>query len=285
MPVVLRCFRAALVTACACAACAAFADADTTTPEPPPKGTPDVAPEPKWEGAVGPMFSLAPDYSGSAHMKLSVTPGIYLRKGRFSISNQSGFVTRRSDDVFRGLALDMVNTGNVRVNFALRLDNGRRSADSAGLTGIQNVRRTIRMRSSVTWQLEHGWKAGGGWNMDLLGRGGGNVLDVGVGHDRRISPRTVWNIGAGVTWADSRYMRSWYGVTPDESTASGRPVYEPGSGMRDMNMGTGFRMEINPRWTALWGGSVSRLLGPAAASPLTTSARQWSLNGGVGWRF
>jgi outer membrane scaffolding protein for murein synthesis (MipA/OmpV family) len=141
------------------------------------------------------------------------------------------------------------------------------------------------MRSSATWQFAHGWKAATGWNTDLLGRGGGNVVDFGVGHDRRLSPRVVWNIGAGTTWADGRYMRSYYGVTPDESVASGHPVYTPGSGLRDVSVGTGFRMEINDRWTALWGGGVSRVLGPAAHSPLTTSARQWSLNAGLGWRF
>ncbi len=253
--------------------------------EAPPAAEAASAPATQWEGAIGPQLSLSPEYSGSARRKFSLTPGFYLRYGRFSISNSGGFVTRRADDVFRGLGLDLVRSDRVRINFALRLDNGRRSADSQGLAGIANVRHTIRMRSSATWQLDEGWKVGAGWNTDLLGRGGGNLVDLGLGHDRRLSPRVVWNIGTGVTWADGRYTRSYYGVTPAESIASGYPVYAPGSGLRDVSIGTGFRMEIDPRWMALWGGSVGRLLGPAANSPLTTSTRPWSINGGVAWRF
>jgi len=85
----------------------------------------------KWEGAIGPIVSLSPEYSGSAARKVSVVPGFYLRYGRISISNASGFVTRRSnDDILRGLGLDMVRNNRVRVNLALRIDNGRRSSGS-----------------------------------------------------------------------------------------------------------------------------------------------------------
>jgi outer membrane scaffolding protein for murein synthesis (MipA/OmpV family) len=268
------------------AAAGAFAAEDSAGLEPAPKGI-SAAPtaDDKWEGTIGPIFTSSPEYQGATHHKLSVTPGFYLRRGRWSISNQGAFVTRRADDVFRGLALDAVHTDRVRVNLALRLDNGRRSSDSEALAGIENVRRTVRMRSSVTWQLDDNWKVAAGLNTDLLGRGGGNVIDIGIGHDRRVSPRIVWNVGGGVNWADGRYMRSWYGVNASESAASRYPVYTPGSGLRDVGVSTSFRMEINPRWTALWGASYGKLLGPAAGSPLTTSTRQWSLNGGIGWRF
>jgi outer membrane scaffolding protein for murein synthesis (MipA/OmpV family) len=239
----------------------------------------------RWEGAIGPQIAVSPEYHGASRMHLSVTPGFFLRYGRLTFSNSSGFVTRRADDVFRGLGLDVVNSTSVRVNFSLRLDNGRRSAVSDKLSGIENVRHTIRMRSSGTWQIAPGWKAAAGWNTDLLGRGGGNVIDVGLGHDRQLTPRIVWNVGGGMNWGDSRYMRSYYGVSATESAASGYPLYVPGSGLRDVGLSTGFRMEISPEWMALWGASIGRVLGPAAQSPLTASTRQWSLNGGVAWRF
>jgi outer membrane scaffolding protein for murein synthesis (MipA/OmpV family) len=265
----------------------ATARADDNAPPPPPASLPASAPvaATRWEGAIGPQFSFSPEYQGASHRHLSVTPGFYLRYGRLSISNSGGFVTRRADDVFRGLGLDVVRSDRVRVNFALRLDNGRRSAVSDKLAGIQNVRRTIRVRSSATWQLAEGWKVAAGWNTDLLGRGGGNIVDLAVGHDRRLTERTIWNVGAGLNWADGRYLRSYYGVTPEESAVTGYPAYTPGSGLRDVAVSTGFRTEINARWMALWGGSIGRVMGPAAASPLTTSTVQWSLNAAVAWRF
>lgn len=236
---------------------------------------------------MGPLVTMSPEYSGSSARHTVVVPGFYLRYGRISVSNASGFVTRRSkDDVFRGLGIDLKNDdSSLRLNVALRIDGGRKSSDSSGLTGIQDVRRTLRARTSATWELGHGWKVATGWGADLLGRGGGNTLDFGVGHDRRLSDKTTWNISAGLSTADSRYLRSYYGIDEAESAATGLPVYKPGAGLRELNLSTGWRTEFDPRWVALWGGSVSRLLGPAALSPLTGSVRQWAVNFGIARRF
>ncbi len=280
-------------------ACCGVCAADE--PAPPPAGEPapptadepapppaDEAPKPaslKFEGAFGPVFTLSPEYAGGAREKLSVVPGFYLRYGRVSISNASGFVTRRSDDVFRGLGLDLKYDERLRVNLALRLDNGRRSTDSASLAGIQNVPRTIRARASATRHLGEGWKVVAGFTTDLLGRGGGQLVDVGVAHDRRLSPRVTWSVSTGVTWGSARYMQSYYGVTPGESVASGYPVYTPGSGLRDASVGTGWRMEIDPQWVAFWGAGVGRQLGPTLDSPLVGRKTTWTLNGGFARRF
>jgi outer membrane scaffolding protein for murein synthesis (MipA/OmpV family) len=263
----------------------AFADDDA--PPPPPASLPASAPAAatRWEGAIGPQFGFSPEYHGAARRHLSMTPGFYIRYGRFSISNSGGFVTRRADDVFRGLGLDVVRNDRLRVNFALRLDNGRRSAVSDKLAGIENVRHTIRVRSSATWQLADAWKVAAGWNADLLGRGGGNIVDLAIGHDRRLTERTIWNVGAGLNWADARYLGSYYGVTPAESAVTSYPVYRPGPGLRDVAVSSGFRTELNERWIALWGATMGRVMGPAAASPLTTATLQWSLNAAVAWRF
>jgi outer membrane scaffolding protein for murein synthesis (MipA/OmpV family) len=279
----------------ACAAARAADEEPAPVPQPisgglAPAAAAPAASEPaakpvRWEGAIGPQFNYSPEYNGASRRNLSVTPGFFLRYGRFTLSNSSGFRTRRADDVFQGLGLDAVRSDKVRVNVSLRLDNGRRSAVSDKLAGIENVRRTIRARSTATWIFTHGWRVAAGWNTDLLGKGGGNIIDLGIGHDRALSPDLIWNVGVGVNWADSRYMRSYYGVTPEGSLASGYPVYTPGSGLRDVGLGTSFRLEINREWMALWGGSVGKVLGPAAQSPLTGSTRQWSLNGGFAWRF
>jgi outer membrane scaffolding protein for murein synthesis (MipA/OmpV family) len=50
-------------------------------------------------------------------------------------------------------------------------------------------------------------------------------------------------------------------------------------------IGTNWRSEFHERWIGLFGVSGSRLVGPAAQSPLTMSTRQWSVNAGVAWRF
>jgi len=75
----------------------------------------------KWEGAVGPIVNVAPDYSGASTRKVSWTPGYYIRYGRLTASNTGGFVTRRNtDDIFQGLGLDLKRDDRVRYNATLR---------------------------------------------------------------------------------------------------------------------------------------------------------------------
>ena len=240
----------------------------------------------KWEGAVGPVVNVAPDYSGASTRKVSWTPGYYIRYGRLTASNIGGFVTRRNtDDIFQGLGLDLKRDDRVRYNATLRIDNGRKSSEVRGLEGIEDVKRTLRARFSATWQVEPAWKVASGLNVDLLGHGGGNVLDLGATHDRRWSEATTWSLGAVVTAGDARYMRSWFGVSENSSAATGKPVYQPGAGLRDVSFSSGWRTEIGQDWIVLWGGSIGRLLGPAAASPLTASASEWRVYAAVAWRF
>jgi len=268
------------------ACCSAFAAEEPARDEPPQpaKTTPDD--DWRWEGAVGPVVSLAPDYSGASTRKVSWGLGYYLRYGRISISNTSGFVTRRrEDDIFRGLSLDVKRDERVRLNVALRIDNGRKASDTRGLAGLEDIRRTIRARFSATWQADPAWKVAAGLNTDILGRGGGNVVDLGATRDQRWSASTTWNAGASVSAGDRRYMRSWYGVSEAASATTGHPAYDPGAGLRDVTVATNWRMEIHDKWIVLWGASASRLVGPAARSPLTTSQQQWGVSAGVARRF
>ena len=240
----------------------------------------------RWEGALGPVVGLTPDYSGAGTRKTDLMLGYYLRYGRLSISNTGGFVTRREkDDIFQGLGLNLKQDERLRLNVALRIDNGRKSGEVRGLEGLDDVERTVRARFSATRFLDGGWKASAGLNADLLGRGGGNILDVGATHDHRWSPSTTWSVNGTLTAGDARYMKSWYGISDAASARTGRPVYEPGAGLRDVALSAGFRSEIEDKWIVLGGASVSRLLGPAAGSPLTESKTQWGIRVGVARRF
>ena len=237
-----------------------------------------------WEGAIGAILRYGPEYPGSDLRGTSATTSFFVRYKRFSISNGGGFVTRRADDVLRGVGLDLSRSERTRVGLQLRLDRGRNDGSSAGLQGLGDVRATLRARLAATWRLD-GWRVGGGWSVDALGRGGGNLGDFGIGHEQRLSPDTVWSWGVTLTAAGDRYMQSYFGVTPEQSARSGYPVYEAGAGLRDITLALGFRSELTPRWVALGGVSRTRLLGPAADSPLTTEPNTWGLSGGLAWRF
>jgi MipA family protein len=254
-------------------------EAPAAAPPPPPQQ------ESHWEGAIGPIVSYSPEYQGGQHWRAKVTPGFFLRYGRFTVTNTGGFVTRRADDVVRGVAMDLTRSDTVRVNVALRFDRGRSESSSSALTGLGDVKQTIRARLLGSWRLPDGWRLGASWSVDAFGRGGGNFGDVSFGRELRLSPDTVWSWGGAISAAGDRYMQTYFGVDEEQAARTGYPVYQPSAGLRDVSMFANMRTELSPRWVAIGGISASRLIGPAAASPLTKDRNGWGINGGIAWRF
>jgi outer membrane scaffolding protein for murein synthesis (MipA/OmpV family) len=114
------------------------------------------------------------------------------------------------------------------------------------------------------------------------------MADIGLGRDWVFTPYEHVirvNTGAALSWANARYMQSYFGVSPEESQASGNPVYTPGSGLRDLSLGLGMNTDLGPRWVLAAGFGMARVLGPALDSPLTGHTHSWGVNAGLAWRF
>jgi outer membrane scaffolding protein for murein synthesis (MipA/OmpV family) len=272
--------------------CASLSCAAQGTAAPPDLPLPESAePTPKpasptvWEGAIGANLSYRPEYQGGDKRITKISPALFLRYGRFTITNASGFVTRRADDVVRGLGVDMLRSERLRVNLALRFDAGRSEGTSDALNGLGDIRPTVRARLTANWRGDDGLRLGAAWSVDAFGRGGGNFGDVSIGWEQRFSASTTASVGAALSAAGDRYMQTYYGVNAAQSARSGYAVYEPGAGLRDVSLSANSRTEINADWVLLSGAGISRLLGPAADSPLTRQRNGWGVNLGLARRF
>ncbi len=253
---------------------------DPAPPEPAPSAVRTA-----WEGAIGFTTSYRPEYSGSAKAITKITPALFLRYGRFTITNASGFVTRHEDDVVRGLGADIVNSERVRVNLALRFDAGRSETTSTALAGLGNITPTVRARLNMGWRVEGPWRLGASWSADALGKGGGNFGDVSAGWEQRVSAGTVLNAGVSLALASDRYMQTYFGINEAQAARTSYALYTPKAGLRDISSSVGMRMDLGPDWILLAGAGASRLLGPAADSPLSTRRTGWGINAGLAWRF
>ena len=273
-----RLSRLALPAALALCAAAGTSQAQEELPLTPPPAT-------VWEGAFGLSASYRPEYAGAAKQIFKVSPALFLRYGRFTITNASGFVTRRADDVVRGLGMDMVRNEQLRLNLALRFDAGRGENTSDALKGLGNIKPTIRARLQASWKLQGPWRAGASWSLDAIHRGGGNFGDVSGGWEQRIAPDTVVSVGSSLSVGAQRYMQSYFGITEEQASRTTYPVFKPGAGVRDVTAYTNLRHDIGSEWIVLGGASTSRLLGQAAASPLTGRKTSWGINVGLARRF
>lgn len=242
-------------------------------------------PEGELDGAVTLVSMWGPEYLGASQRGISLRPGFYLRWGRVSVSSGGGWATPRRDDDVRGLGLELLRGDEYRVTLGLRFDSGRRESSSDALAGMGDVKRTVRARVSGSWMPLADWEFRASWTVDAFGRGGGNLLEVKAEHDWPIS--AVWHVNSAAQLAlgGPRYMRTYFGVSPEQSASSGYAVFDPSTSLRDLTLSSSVRADISKQWVATAGVAWTRVLGDAARSPLTRRQSYGSASAGVGWRF
>jgi MipA family protein len=102
-----------------------------------------------------------------------------------------------------------------------------------------------------------------------------SLLDIAAHH--RLS------LSAGLTWANRRYTRAYFGVDP--AIAGGTVSYTPSSGVRDVHLTLNWNWELSNLWLLTSQLSATRLTGPAADSPLVDRRNGISVRTGLAYRF
>jgi outer membrane scaffolding protein for murein synthesis (MipA/OmpV family) len=232
---------------------------------------PAHADEPEFKYALGLQLSNQPEYPGSAQRQTSVSPVWALQWGRLHISTGGGSMLMGfgSNVYGPGASTDLVRNKDWRVGLSLRLDGGRNSSDTKATQGLPDVRRTVRGRLFASYQISKDVQLNGALSQDLLGRGGGLIASTDLSWRFYRTARSEWSSGVGLNAADGTQMRSYFGVRPEDVQSSGLPAYQPGAGLRDVWLGVGYTRMLDKHWIINGSSGVSRLLGPAADSPLT----------------
>ena len=271
-----------------CCAGVGVASADEAVPSTAPAASASASAAAKrngWEGVVGVTANLHSGRLGDGSTVFKLRPAFYLRYGRLTITNTSGFVSRRTEDVVRGLGVDLLNSDRVSLGVALRYDGGRPQKSNDAYKGLGNIKPTLRVRLLASRRLDGPWRMGASWNVDTLGRGGGGFGDLSLGWEHPLSPDTTLTVGSSLNIGDRRYMQTYFGISPAQSLTSVYAPYNVRAGVRDIGTAATLRHDIGSDWTLLASAGVSRRLGQAAASPLTRNPNGWGLSAAAGWRF
>ncbi len=235
---------------------------------------------------LGAALISSAEYPGSDRTDTKLRPLWAYQYGRWRLSSSRagavlGFAT---DTAGPGASAELVGTKDWHLGAAFRFDSGRKASDSPYLHGLPDVARTLRGRLYVSHTLNQHWSIGGNVSQDLLGRGGGALASIDLGHRYWITPRTEWTSGIGVTLANKRNMMTYYGVSEEQANQSGLRPFAAGAGLRDTHLGVGLTTALTPHWIAFGNLGASRLLGDAADSPLTRRANGVSASFGIAYR-
>jgi outer membrane protein len=179
-----------------------------------------------------------------------------------------------------------VKTEGLSIGPSFRYLSERVSADHAELRGLNDVDASFELggKVSYTFGMFRPWVA------VRYGFGGHDGIVGETGVDLIMRPMTAVEVTLGprASFANSEYMRAYFGVTPLESVRSGLAAYNPGSGIKSAGAEFGARYEFTPQWAVLGTLTYERLIGDAADSPIVKRGgeeNQLTAKIGISYKF
>lgn len=245
---------------------------------------------------IGLGLGSVPDYEGSSHSRLVPVPGA---AGRISgiefllIGNRlsADLVPRAPDDRWDiqlgpvvAIGLNRTDADSIDDPRVRALGKVKAAIDLGGYVGIGRigVLTSAYDRLSLSVSYRH----------DVAGANDGVLISPAVNYLMPVSPRVVTTFYLSATHADGHFARTYFGLTPAQSQASGLPVFDAGSGWKDWSAGgavaVALRGDVRSGLLLVMGAGYSRLLNDFAASPVTSIAGtrgQWLLGAGLAYTF
>jgi outer membrane protein len=233
-----------------------------------------------WKFSVGLGAVSQAEFPGSDQRKTRVLPILGASYGRFFVGGLPG------GGVPLGVGANLYQSGSWK--FGMGLGGGfgkaRKESDDSRLAGLGDIDNTPR--AAVFGSYAADWLAlRGNVSTDIGGKGQGTLASVELEGRYRLTPELMLSAGPGLTWADRKYTRTFFGIDLAQSVASGRAEYSAGSGLNSLRFSLGAVYSVTPQWQFGVRGSLGRLQGDAAESPLTFRAKQTDVGLFTSYRF
>jgi MipA family protein len=221
-----------------------------------------------------------PAYDGSASQHAELIPVVrYYGRPFFARTTQGMLEGGARMELAPGLAFGV----------QLAYEAGRRASESAFLRdhGVED----LKTGASLGFHLEWDGKLGRS-PVNLLLRTRQNAdtdrsdqIDfrgtAGIYGSGRVSA----GVFAQTTWATAKGTNTLYGITQDQSAATGLPAFQAGSGFLFASLGILGSVDVSRDWVAVWSLEGRRLQGDARRSPLAERTSNYYVSLGLAYRF
>jgi len=180
-----------------------------------------------------------------------------------------------------GLGYNLLRGDHYRVGVALAYDLGRKMRDDySNLRGMGDIGAAPVGKVFASWVLSKKFPII--LRIDarqFIGGVDGAVGDAGVYFPLPGSSKTfVMFAGPSITLATHHYMQNLYGVTPQQSLASGHPVYEIGhTGTSAAGVGFSATKFVTEHWMINLDAAINQIRGGPSRSPLVETRTQRAL--------
>ncbi|MBS0614202.1 MAG: MipA/OmpV family protein [Proteobacteria bacterium] len=209
--------------------------------------------------SVGPAFYTMPRYPGSQGSRTRPFPFVdaeYDNRYYTSVSDIFGVYAFKTDSAQAGAALEFDPTERI----------GHRDAKAHNLRSIRDTTR-LKLFASKTILFV---TADGNVATDILGHGQGTLAQGNLWFTAPLGAGFSINVGPGATWADTRYMHSFFSTH---------------AGILDTHLNGLVEWQFLSHYRVGVLAYLARLQGDAAASPVVQQRAQRTVVGWVAYKF
>ena len=222
---------------------------------------------PKWRRVVGVAAEVQPAYDGSHAYRVTGGPVINIQyRDEAFISTGDGIGV----NIFHGM--------HYQIGVAMAYDLGRKEkADLANLHGMGDISAAPVAKAFGSWAISRYFPMV--LRVDVrqfIGGAQGLVGDASAYIPLPGSSKTfVMFAGPSITMATHHYLQTLYGVTPQQSLASGHQVYEiPHAGTSAAGVGFSATKFVTAHWLINADMAINQIRGSPAHSPLVQRRTQ-----------
>jgi len=225
--------------------------------------------------SMGPGIYSMPHYPGAQGTRRRFFPFIDAEYG-------NRFYTSASD-LFGVYA---IKSDSTQAGAAIMLDPTRRETfHDSRLRHLRSIPDTTRLKLFASRTVSF-VTADGNIATDILGRGQGTLAQGNLWFTAPLTPDFSINAGPGVTWADSRYMQSFFAVSAAENAVS--PLlasYSTHAGILDTHLNGLAEWQLLSHYRIGVQLYLAKLDGIAAGSPIVRQRTQRSVVGWLAYKF
>jgi outer membrane protein len=181
---------------------------------------------------------------------------------------------------------------NFRIGGGLTFDPGRDDRGTGGvfgsgddrLAGLGKIDTSLGLRAFASTRMSL-------FNFDIsatkyTGRQDhGVVVNLGLSAPLPLGKKLLVMPHIRATWANDNYTQTYFGVTAAQAAASIFPRFNAGAGFKDVRGGVNVIYRFNQHWYVGTDASVTRMMGDAAASPISISDTSVLVMGLAGYHF
>jgi len=223
-----------------------------------------------WHVIVGAGGLDLPRYPGSADRRSQLVPMLSASYGRFFLGGAPG----SGSPAGLGMYFHQDQQWRAGVSFAYDFVQPRKESDDRRrLHGLGDIDRTARATLFGSYTVDW-FTVRGNVSSDVGGKNQGTTASFDFEGKYRVNDKLSFVAGPGVTWADGKHNRTFYGVDEVQSVRSGYAAYRPGSGIESLRFSLGADYRLSERWTLGARAIAARLQGDAADSPVVEKRMQ-----------